>query len=190
MIESHDRIPVMNMKRIAVVALGNVATIIPKVVAAHISGYLSLPAETLIPLKLPRQALDKGRRQYNAALLLQTLEKQVFEEWRKVVALLDVDLFIPIFTHVFGESRQGGRIALVSLYRLRCHPDGSQPNSALLYERAAKIALHELGHLFDLRHCEDPFCLMHFSGGLEDLDRTPIQHCRYCHTYMRDAIQS
>jgi archaemetzincin len=178
----------MNMKPIGVMALGDVATIIPKVVAAHISGYLNLPAETIIPYDLPGQALDKRRGQYNAALLLQTMESCDLKNWRKVVALLDVDLFIPIFTHVFGESRQGGRIALVSLYRLRCHSRGSRSHLELLYERAAKIALHELGHLFNLQHCEDPFCLMHFSGGLKALDRTPIQHCRYCHTYLRDTI--
>ena len=177
------------MKPIGVVALGHVATIIPKVVAAHISGHLNLSAETLVSLELPRQALDHRRRQYNAAHLLKLMEAHGFEAWRKIVAIVDVDLFIPIFTHVLGESRQGGQIALVSLYRLKCYPDEGAPNGELLYARVAKIALHELGHLFDLRHCEDPFCLMHFSGGLEDLDRTPFQHCRYCHSFMRQALR-
>jgi archaemetzincin len=102
--------------------------------------------------------------------------------------LLEVDLFIPILTHIFGESRQGGRIALVSLYRLRCQPDGSQPSSGLIYERVAKIALHELGHLFNLCHCEDPFCLMHFSGGLQDMDLIPFQRGRYCHAQLMRRI--
>jgi archaemetzincin len=44
-----------------------------------------------------------------------------------------------------------------------------------------------LGHLFNLFHCEDNKCLMHFSGDLEDLDRTPLYFCRYCSAYYKDA---
>jgi predicted Zn-dependent protease len=34
----------------------------------------------------------------------------------------------------------------------------------------------------------DALCLMHFSGGLEDLDQTPLYLCRYCSLYLRDAL--
>jgi archaemetzincin len=48
--------------------------------------------------------------------------------------------------------------------------------------------MHELGHLFDLHHCMDRKCLMHFSGGLEDLDEAPLYFCRYCSVFLRDAL--
>jgi len=105
-----------------------------------------------------------------------------------VIGILDVDLFVPIFSHVFGEAKQGGKYALVSLFRLKKNPDGSTIMSSNFYERAAKVALHELGHLYNLFHCEDKRCLMHFSGGLEDLDETPLYFCRYCTAFFKDAL--
>jgi archaemetzincin len=54
--------------------------------------------------------------------------------------------------------------------------------------RAAKVTLHELGHLLDVFHCDDPMCLMHFSGGLSELDDLPMQFCRYCRRYVKEAV--
>jgi predicted Zn-dependent protease len=29
---------------------------------------------------------------------------------------------------------------------------------------------------------------MHFSGNIAELDDTPLDYCRYCATYFRDAV--
>jgi archaemetzincin len=89
---------------------------------------------------------------------------------------------MPLFTHVFGEARQNGRAAIVSLYRLGTDPGGPAAIDERVLERMAKIALHELGHLLNLLHCDDDCCLMHFSGDLEVLDRITFNFCRYCRT--------
>ena len=151
-----------------------------KVIAAHIAAYFYLPAEVLPCLEAPRQAFDTNRQQYDAGRVIQALEQLEFAEVDKLVAVCSADVFVPLFTHVFGEARQGGRCAVVSLFRLEPRPEKSAPLSALGYERAAKVALHELGHLFNLYHCEEQNCLMHFAGDLEDLDRTPPYLCRHC----------
>ncbi|CAB5114655.1 hypothetical protein D3OALGB2SA_2602 [Olavius algarvensis associated proteobacterium Delta 3] len=173
---------------IGVLPVGMVPEIAPKITAAHISGYLNLPATVLGPADIPEAAFDSLRLQYDAGRVLDIFESRDFGDVRKVVAVLDIDLFVPIFTHVFGEARQGGNVALVSLYRLGKHPNGSTPASPLLHERTAKVSLHELGHLFGLFHCEDDRCLMHFSGGLEALDRLPLHFCRYCLRYFNEAV--
>ena len=175
--------------RIGVVAVGNVSVTPLKVITAHISGYLNLSAEMLPPLAHPAYALDAQRRQYNAAVIISKLESITFHPYDKIVAVVDVDLFVPIFTHVFGEARQGGNTALVSMYRLEKKGKDQSPASSMALERAAKIALHELGHLYDLSHCMDSKCLMHFAGDLEDLDRTPLYLCRYCTAFFRDAVK-
>ena len=46
---------------------------------------------------------------------------------------------------------------------------GPVDGAASLYDRAAKVALHELGHLFNLQHCDDSRCLMHFNVDIADL---------------------
>jgi archaemetzincin len=70
----------------------------------------------------------------------------------------------------------------VSLYRLGGDTVGNPAENAAatLYQRAVKVALHELGHLFRLPHCEDDRCLMHYADTLAAIDRTPLQFCRYC----------
>ncbi len=175
--------------RIGLVPIGEVPQITSKSVAAHIIGYLDLDVDILPTLEHPSYAHDQKRVQYDAGAILKTLESEPFQGHTKVIAVLDVDLFVPILTHVFGEAKQGGRFALVSLYRLKKNTDGSTAPLSLQLERAAKVALHELGHLFDLHHCMDARCLMHFSGDLEDLDKTPLYFCRYCSVFLRDALK-
>jgi archaemetzincin len=137
----------------------------------------------------PEYAYDEKRLQYNAGLLLKTLASEVSQDYDKVLGVLDVDLFVPILTYVFGEAQQGGRCAIVSIFRFRRNPDRSASPSSLLLERSAKVAMHEVGHLLDLGHCMDEKCLMHFSGGLEDVDKAPLYFCRYCTVYLRDALR-
>jgi len=173
---------------VAVVPFADASTTAAKVIAAHVSGYLNLLANTLPPLEIPLDALDETRRQYNAATLIQTIEAIPFEGYFKVIALFDVDLFIPLFTHVFGEARQNGRVALVSLFRLQTHMDGSSPPADRVLERVARIALHEMGHLLNLLHCDDERCLMHFCGDVDRLDQTTFNFCRHCRTALRRAL--
>jgi archaemetzincin len=176
-------------QRIGVIPIGDIPDIAPKVIAAHISGYLDLQATPLEPMQNPVYALDRQRLQYNVGLILQHLEARLFKSVDKVVGILDVDLFVPVFTHVFGEARQGGRVALISIFRLRENSMDTINVSTIALERAAKVALHELCHLYDLTHCENDRCLMHFSGNLSDLDHIPLSFCRYCSQYIREATK-
>jgi archaemetzincin len=175
-------------KPVGVVPLGEVSEIALKVIAAHISGYYKLSVQILPPLGHPDYAFHERRFQYDAGIILKALESVQFKGHDKVIGVLNLDLFVPIFTYVFGEAKQGGKFALVSLFRLDKNPDGHPSPSSLIFERAAKVALHELGHLFNLFHCREKNCLMHFSGGIQDLDETPIYLCRYCSTFLKDHL--
>jgi len=176
-------------KPIGVVPLGEVCELTLKSIAAHILGYLHLDALILPPIEHPMYAYEERRHQYDAGAIIAAMESLSFPQCDKIIGVVDLDLFIPIFIHVFGEARQGGRAALVSIYRLKPPSLTSQEALNLQMERAAKVALHELGHLYDLHHCMDSLCLMHFSGGLEALDQTPLYLCRYCSLYLRDALR-
>ena len=175
--------------RIGLLPMGDVPEMTSKSIAAHILGYLNLDVDILPSLENPEYAHNLKRLQYDAGAILKAIESEPFQDYAKIVAILDVDIFVPILTYVFGEARQGGRCALVSVHRLRRNSDGSSPPLSTVLERAAKVAIHELGHLFNLHHCTDRRCLMHFSGHLEDLDQTPLFFCRYCSVFFRDALQ-
>jgi archaemetzincin len=174
--------------RIGILPMGQIPALVPKVMAAHIEAYLHLTADILPAEDLPEAAYSHRRLQYDAGKLIALLESRPQTEHGKNIAVVSEDVFVPIFSFVFGESRQGGRWALASIFRLEKQKDGSIPADDTFYERAAKVALHEIGHLFALVHCDDPLCLMHFSGGLSDLDRTPLTFCRYCAQFFREAV--
>ena len=170
---------------VGILPLGRVPEPALKIIAAHVCAFFHLPADILSPREQPDFALDRKRIQYNAGIILSAMSSSGIPGYGKIIGIIDLDIFVPIFSFCFGEARQGGDHALVSLFRLARNPDGSPPAAALFYERAAKVALHELGHLFNLFHCEEKKCLMHFSGGIQDLDQTPVYLCRYCSSFLK-----
>ena len=56
-------------------------------------------------------------------------------------------------------------------------------------QRIVKEALHELGHTFNLRHCPDQTCIMHYCRSIRDVDRKSEQFCRYCKVLLEDEIK-
>jgi archaemetzincin len=178
-----------NPASIGICSMGEVPRIFEKVIAGHLTGYLHLKSVSLPPLAIPTAAYASDRKQYDAALILRELEGRQPADCDKLIGVTAVDLFIPIFSHVFGEARQNGLAALVSTFRLAINSDGSVPEPAVVYERTAKVAIHEMGHLFNLVHCNDARCLMHFSGNLDELDRIDLFFCRYCNAFLNDRLR-
>jgi archaemetzincin len=168
---------------VQVVPLGPVDDRLLRVVAANVFALCQLPARVAKGGPLPSSAYAPQRQQYDAAALLKHLDGQRAEATlKKTIAVTAVDIFVPIFSYVFGEARLGGASALVSIYHLSddLGKNASKTTAAELYLRAVKVALHELGHLFSMPHCEDHRCLMHYADSLEAIDGTPLQFCRYC----------
>lgn len=174
---------------IVVLPMGKVPESALDAVSDHIPLYFNHHTRILPPLKTPRYAFDEQRNQYNAATIIKTLESLNFEDHAKVIALVNVDLFIPIFTHVMGEAQEGGRVALVSMYRLIKGGKGNRPSTSKILERLVKVALHELGHLFDVVHCTDAKCIMHFAGNIQDIDHIMLNFCTYCQRYLEESMK-
>ena len=167
-------------KRIGVVPLGEVPALSVKIITANITAYYKCPADVLPMQPVPASAFDEARLKYDAGMVINRLDELDFGDYFKIVGVMSQDIYIPIFNYVYGQAVQGGGLALISLFRLGRNADGSSPSSSLFYERAAKVALHELGHLFNLFHCNENNCVMHFTGGIDDLDRIPFYLCRDC----------
>jgi archaemetzincin len=133
----------------------------------------------------PDFAYDPVRRQVNSTMLLERIEAEPLPGEPKVLGITEADLFVPIFSFVFGEARLGGRAAVISAARLRETYHGRAEDRALLYRRAEKEALHELGHVVGLVHCLDFGCVMHFSNSVEEVDIKGDRFCTKCERRMR-----
>jgi len=91
---------------IAVVPVGNVPEAALRTVVAQILVHFNLPADILSPLENPEYAFDMRRRQYNAATIIKTFESMPFREYGKVLAILNVDIFIPISPMSWGRLKK------------------------------------------------------------------------------------
>jgi len=125
-------------------------------------------------------AFDAGRRQYGSAGVLEMLMRICPPDADKLLALTGLDLFVPVLTFVYGHAQLHGRLALVSLARLRQEFYGLAPNREVFLERAHKEALHELGHTFGLVHCADRLCAMALSTNIGQIDRKRDAFCTAC----------
>jgi archaemetzincin len=123
---------------------------------------------------------NPGRRQYDANRILKQVSELTPEEAYKIIALLRVDLYIPILTYIFGQAHLNGKTGIVSIYRLRNELYGLKRDNALQVERFRKVIIHELGHTFGLIHCNQPVCVMRSSTYVEDIDQKEIHFCQNC----------
>jgi archaemetzincin len=127
-----------------------------------------------------RKAFDQSRNQtYSTALLAQVLSGSVGDAAKRI-AVVDVDLFIPVLTFVFGEAQLGGTAAIVSTHRLDCRYYGLPRDPLLMIRRLEKEVVHELGHNFGLVHCHQFECVMRSSTYVEEIDIKRVQPCADC----------
>jgi archaemetzincin len=131
---------------------------------------------------------DPGRRQYNGDKLLKVVESMDFEGSLKIIALFNVDLYIPILTYIFGQAQLDGRTAIASPYRLSNERYGITNDDGTLLDRFQKEVIHELGHLFGLIHCHKPTCVMRSSTYVEDIDQKEVQLCEKCRLELGTAL--
>lgn len=150
-----------------------------RVVAATVQTFFRLAADVEPPIPFPKASRIRPGSQYHAGRLLDVLAAGLAAGQRRL-GVGDRDMSLPFLSYVFGEAQVGGRAAVVSSFRLR--PDG--PDTALLYERLAKVALHETGHLLGFSHCRSSGCIMNFSMGLHRLDRLELVLCPPCSNFL------
>ena len=143
-----------------------------KVLSAKIS-----IAELNLDLK---KSYSSERNQYYSTQIIAEAVNQTPHLNGKVVLMVDFDLYIPVFTFVFGEAQMNGKHSIVSLCRLHEEFYTGKTNDELLFDRTIKEVLHELGHNFGLLHCNNWDCVMHSSSIIEEVDIKGRSYCSQC----------
>ncbi|MDQ7007835.1 MAG: peptidase M54 [Acidobacteriota bacterium] len=163
---------------VEIVALGPLLAGTLRELRADLARGLARPVRIAAsPLSLD-DAFDPARRQYSAQVLLELLRRRSPPPGLRLLGVTRVDLFLPVFTHVFGAAQLGGPAAVVSCHRLRgtdVDPGGKATAGRLLRE-----ALHELGHTAGLIHCRCSWCSMAPSRTPEEVDLKDAGYCPQC----------
>lgn len=165
-------------------------------VIEHTAAYLGLfyQMETrilpAIPLEVPEGSKrineQEGSLQYHTKYILYDILKPNLPDSAAVyVAFTAEDLYPDQrWNFVFGQASVKDRVGVWSIHR---YGDPSQSEEAFkrCLFRAMKVASHETGHMFSMRHCIAYECNMNGSNSLEESDRKPPYLCPHCLAKMK-----
>jgi archaemetzincin len=160
--------------------LGDVADEVVDELKEKVRLVFNCPVEIKPGLKQLEDAYDSQREQYPASKLIDSLLALGKGRDERVVGITEVDLYAPGLNFVFGEADIIHKAAIISLCRLRQEYYGLPPDKKLFIQRATKEIVHEIGHTFNLEHCPDQKCVMHFSNCLADTDWKEASFCSKC----------
>ena len=170
--------------------VGDLDTRLLNALAPALADCFRVPCRILGKQLDPQFAFHPERGQHHSSELLQAMQPYAADGAWRVLGITGADLYIPILTFVFGEAQMGGPCAIVSLHRLRQQFYGLPPDPGLLVERLVKEAVHEVGHTFDLTHCDDYSCAMAPSHAVEWIDLKESTLCDSCQDRALDAARS
>ncbi len=174
--------------KIFIIQIGNVDRKILSFIKEGIECSLQKEKCTILKdvIQLPKNAYNHLRQQYKSRPLLNEVLSYALKLERItkkrciVLGVTKADIYAPGMNFIFGEAQCPGKAAIISLFRLRPEFYGEKPNEKLFMERAAKEAVHEIGHTFGLRHCVNPLCVMYFSLHIYMTDRKLLKFCSGC----------
>ena len=110
---------------LGLVPLGPVDPEILRYLVKALADFLPLAVRLLPPKHLPMQTYHVGREQNHSTQLLEYLLNDANLEPLQILGITAADLYIPIFTFVFGEAQLDGRAAIISTFRPAGAPTAS-----------------------------------------------------------------
>ncbi len=169
-----------------------------EVTAGYLEAFYDLPVERMPAqaIKRPLRIKDSRRNphtrveQIRTGYLLDEVLKPILPANAAALIAFTVDDLYPdeSMNYVFGQASLENRVGVWSLARLG---DNADYDTFLL--RTLKIAAHETGHMFSLRHCTKWECLMSGTNHLAETDSRPIDACPECTAkicWLSDADQA
>ncbi len=178
------------MNGIYLLPIGTIDMNIQTYIRGMLEEIFNSPAEIGVSVTVPAETYNASRRQYHSTHILSKIIFLKPERFSHLLGIIDEDIFIPELNFVFGVADMIGDAAIISLSRLRQEFYGLSPDRDLFLMRAAKEAIHEIGHTCGLVHCTDPLCIMYFSNSLVDTDKKGPDFCSYCRKRLFRTIRS
>ncbi len=156
--------------------------------ADYMSRFFNLPVQVLAPArldKIPRTArrdspVGSGTQIKAGYITLEVLRPALPPDAAALIGFTATDLYPDeTMNYVFGQASLEARVGVWSLYWLG-RPDTSEADFKFTLLRTLKVAAHETGHMFSLRHCTKYECVMNGMNSLAEADRHPLDACPEC----------
>jgi archaemetzincin len=136
-------------------------------------------------------------KQYDATYIFRLLDKDIETKNQfRTLGIIDEDIYAGPFNFIFGRAKYPRNefykyhgLALISVARLHESFYRRPANDSLFELRTLKEAIHELGHTFDMPHCEN-ICVMRFSNHLDHTDKKPYKFCKSCREKLNDFFKT
>lgn len=133
-----------------------------------------------VPRSARRVSLWGDRQVQAGYVMMNVLRPTLPPDAAALIAFTSSDLFPDeTLNFVFGQASLEQQVGVWSLYRLG-DPDASEKDFRLTLLRTLKIASHETGHMFSLRHCTKYECVMNGTNHIVETDRHPLAACPEC----------
>jgi len=176
------------MTAIQIASVGSINDEIMQMIARHVKEMFGLEVEIYTQLPEPDYALDVKRNQYSSTVILRNIAPFAANS-EKFLGITEVDLFIPMMTFVYGQAQLSGKVAVVSMARLKPEFYGMPPDKDLMVRRIRKEVSHELGHTLGLVHCADKVCLMSLSTEILQVDLKSEEFCKNCWVRLEENLK-
>ena len=187
-LNSNPTVPTPDRNKIYVVPLGKFSGKQSQAIEStteYLSAFFGIQIKSLAGRPLPRPLMIRDRRKNAVSneeqvrsgyILDEILRPMLPNDAAALIAFTNEDLFPDnSMNYVFGQASLENRVGVWSLYRL-----GEKAGLELLLLRTIKIAAHETGHMFSMRHCTAFNCVMSGSNHLAETDSHPIDACPEC----------
>jgi len=123
-------------------------------------------------------------RQILTGDVLAILKKKVPRDAFCVLAITMEDLYPdPSWNFVFGQASLRERVGVYSFARYDPAFYGKKRGKdyeKVLLRRSCKVLVHEMGHMFGLKHCIYFRCVLNGSNHLKESDSRPMHLCPVC----------
>ena len=191
-VASNPTLPTEERKTIYIQPIGTVTTAqrnAIRLTAEYMRAFYNLPVKLNAGRSLGNVPKGKQRRiEYKNNLQIRTsyflddvLTKLLPDDAAALIAFTNYDLYPEdTWAYVFGQASLDKRVGVWSLYRLSDLALEKDNTADRLLTRTLKIAMHETGHMFSMKHCTKYECLMSGTNHLAETDRRPLDGCPGC----------
>lgn len=185
-LDSNPVKPTSERRKIYVLPLGTFTAKQRKIVettARYLGVFYDMPVESMAAKSLQasypniRHNRFTKTRQIRTGMILNDILKPILPPDAAALIALTADDLYPdeSMNYVFGQASLEDRVGVWSLSRM---DDNTDDRNFLV--RTLKIAAHETGHMFSMRHCTKYECVMSGTNHLGETDRRPLDACPEC----------